>query len=98
MTVPNIFQSLVLCGVYHWLWISVIPNWRGYKIRQEIIDVGNGAQTQTLIKVPVTELSEWDFTHDHAGNKLTHRVNVSQHEKGTNTGSGEETDSNKEIK
>lgn len=91
-------NSLLLCGVYHWLWVSAVPRWRGYRIRPEVIDIGNGAQTQKLVKVPVAELPEWDATHDHSGAKLTRRINVTQHEKGSHSGSGEETDSNKEVR
>ena len=48
-------------------WIYVIPRFRGYKICQEVITLDNGAQTHALVKIPLTELAEWEATHDATG-------------------------------
>ncbi|KAL8403543.1 hypothetical protein RB594_008710 [Gaeumannomyces avenae] len=60
---------LVVCYLYYYLWLTLLPKWRGYRIRPEILDVdeGSGANTHRLIKVPLAELDEWDATHDDAG-------------------------------
>ncbi|KAF6800374.1 high affinity methionine permease [Colletotrichum sojae] len=62
--------SLIGCGVYYWLWIFVVPKARGYRIRQQVLELANGAQSHQLIKVPVSELAEWDANHDHVGRSL----------------------------
>ncbi|KAM5344757.1 hypothetical protein ACJ41O_010619 [Fusarium nematophilum] len=61
---------LVLCGAYHWLWTEGIPKWRGYQLRQEVVTFEDGAQSQTLVKVPFSELEAWDATHDYSGRRL----------------------------
>ena len=63
--------SLVCCGIYYYFWVSLIPKVRGYRIRQVVINVDDGAaQTHQLLKVPVEELAEWDATHDAVGRIL----------------------------
>ena len=64
-------SSLIGCGVYYVLWINVIPRFRGYRIRQEVLVLDNGAQSHKLIKVPEAELAAWDAGHDHVGRTLT---------------------------
>lgn len=56
--------------MYYWLWVWALPKLMGYKIRQEIVDFGDGAQSHRLTKVPVAELEAWDRTHDAAGYPL----------------------------
>lgn len=63
----GLLKSILGCGVYYWLWISAVPKLRGYRIRQEVLVLDNGAQSHTLVKVPVQDLAEWDETHDAAG-------------------------------
>ena len=58
---------LLFCALYYLLWIYLIPRLRGYRIRQELIDLGNGAQSHRLAKVPISQLDEWDATHDAVG-------------------------------
>lgn len=58
---------LAACGVYYLLWTKALPRWRGYRLRQEILVLDNGAQTHNLVKIPVDQLREWDRTHDKAG-------------------------------
>ncbi|KAF4969013.1 hypothetical protein FSARC_3667 [Fusarium sarcochroum] len=60
---------MILCGVYYVLWIYVIPKWRGYAIRLEVLEVDtNGANTHRLVRVPLVEIEKWDADHDDAGN------------------------------
>ncbi|KAK2732437.1 high affinity methionine permease, partial [Colletotrichum kahawae] len=61
---------LVGCGVYYWLWIYVVPKARGYRIRQQVLELADGAQSHKLVKVPVDDLAAWDATHDHVGRPL----------------------------
>ena len=61
------YGIIVLCGIYYALWTWLIPKWRGYQLRQELIDLGNGAQSHRLVKVQTRDLPEWDSRHDAAG-------------------------------
>lgn len=49
--------------------MTLLPKWRGYRIRTEIqnVDEGSGANTHRLVRVPLANLDEWDATHDEAG-------------------------------
>ncbi|CAI7599486.1 unnamed protein product [Penicillium pancosmium] len=58
---------LLACGAYYWLWAFLLPKWKGYKLRQELIHLDDGAQSNQLRKVPNEKLAEWDATHDAAG-------------------------------
>lgn len=60
---------LLLCGLYYVLWAIYLPKWKGYKLRPEIIDIGDGAQAHKIVRVPLAELQEWDAKHDAAGHK-----------------------------
>ncbi|KAH6893006.1 amino acid permease-domain-containing protein [Thelonectria olida] len=84
---------LLACGGYHWLWTVGVPKLRGYRLRQEILEFEDGAQSQTLVKVPVAELEAWDASHDHSGRRLDSHVQETSHE--SHGGKEEETDSNK---
>lgn len=55
------------CVLYYWVWVWVLPRARGYRIRQEVLAFGAGAQSHRLTKVPVGELEAWDQTHDSVG-------------------------------
>lgn len=60
---------MVVCWLYYYLWMKVIPRWRGYRIRTEILEVDeNGANTNRLVKVPLADVAAWDAVHDEAGN------------------------------
>ncbi|KAG7000034.1 High-affinity methionine permease [Fusarium oxysporum f. sp. conglutinans] len=64
----NLF-SMILCGVYYVFWIYIIPKWKGYAIRPEVLEVDtNGANTHRLVRVPLVEIEKWDAEHDEAGN------------------------------
>ncbi|KAJ5984598.1 amino acid transporter [Penicillium waksmanii] len=58
---------LLACGAYYWLWAFLLPKWKGYKLRQELIHLDDGAQSNQLRKVPNENLAEWDASHDAAG-------------------------------
>ncbi|RDW73477.1 hypothetical protein BP6252_07384 [Coleophoma cylindrospora] len=58
---------LIVCGIYYYFWAKWIPKWKGYELRQELLDLGGGAETHKISKVPVDELIAWDATHDAAG-------------------------------
>jgi hypothetical protein len=62
--------------IYYYLWITILPKLRGYRIRQETLVFENGAQSHRLIKVPVAEIEQWDATHDAVGRPL-HRTSES---------------------
>ncbi|KAL5117335.1 hypothetical protein ACEQ8H_004780 [Pleosporales sp. CAS-2024a] len=61
---------LLACGVYYYIWIVLLPKLKGYEVRHEVLDLGNGAQTHHLIKVPVGRIQEWDAQHDAHGRKM----------------------------
>ncbi|KAI0514855.1 high-affinity methionine permease [Xylaria bambusicola] len=67
---------IVGCGIYYICWMQLIPKWKGYRLRPEILNVDDqGANTHRLVKVPVDELEKWDSEHDEAGRlRRTHRV------------------------
>ena len=56
--------------MYYITWVYVLPKLGEYKLRQEVILLENGAQTHSLIKVPITELAAWESTHDATGRSL----------------------------
>lgn len=58
---------LVACGVCYVIWMILLPRCFGYKLRQKILHLNNGAQAQVLVKVRGEELEEWDRTHDPKG-------------------------------
>ncbi|KAH8657817.1 amino acid permease-domain-containing protein [Xylariales sp. PMI_506] len=58
---------LLICAVYYFIWVKVLPRVGGYRLRSELVKLGNGAQTHNLVKVPVAELKQWDEAHDAAG-------------------------------
>jgi hypothetical protein len=58
---------LIACGIYYYFWAEWIPKWRGYKLRQEVVDLGGGAEAHIVSRVPNDEVDAWDGTHDAAG-------------------------------
>ncbi len=60
---------MIICGLYYVAWMYVIPKWRGYRIRTEVLEVDdNGANTHRIVKVPLQEIPDWDADHDESGN------------------------------
>lgn len=71
----RIYLSIILCGIYYYLWIHGIPRWRGYRIRQETVSLADGGSlTHRLVQVPIQQLDDWDRTHDPLGRDLDHGV------------------------
>ncbi|KAL7941871.1 amino acid transporter [Trichoderma barbatum] len=68
---------LLACVAYYWLWIHGIPYFRGYKIREEVITLDDGSKSHQLVKVPNSEVEQWDKTHDHAGRIITEATEIS---------------------
>jgi amino acid transporter len=60
---------LALCALYYVVWIIVIPRVSGARMRYELVQLGNGAETHRLVKVPVDQLDRWDREHDATGAK-----------------------------
>lgn len=77
----NVSYSLVVCAIYYWFWISILPRFGGYRIRQEVLEVdANGASAHRLIKIPNSELAAWDREHDVTGRLRFRRQDSSENE------------------
>ncbi|KAL4749478.1 hypothetical protein BDW72DRAFT_194826 [Aspergillus terricola var. indicus] len=63
---------LIACAIYYALWAYFIPKWKGYKLRQELITLEDGAQSNRLRKIPNEEVEEWDAVHDAAGRLINY--------------------------
>jgi len=59
--------SLGIAGFVYFLWIYALPQLGGYRIRQQVDELSDGAKTLKVVKVPVSELKQWDRTHDENG-------------------------------
>lgn len=65
---------IALCGLYYYVWMKLLPRLGNYSIRSEVIDVDdNGANTHRILRIPNSEVAEWDDTHDELGQKLRQR-------------------------
>jgi hypothetical protein len=71
---------LIACAVYYALWAHFIPNWKGYKLRQELITLEDGAQSNQLRKIPNEEVGEWDAVHDAAGRLIDYERESESHQ------------------
>ncbi|KAH0497671.1 hypothetical protein TgHK011_004960 [Trichoderma gracile] len=71
------YGTILACVAYYWLWIHGIPYFRGYKIREEVVTLDDGSKSHQLVKVPNSEVEEWDRTHDHAGRIITEAAEMS---------------------
>ncbi|KAE8159971.1 amino acid permease-domain-containing protein [Aspergillus tamarii] len=58
---------LVVCGVYYYIWIKLLPKYKGYEFRQTVLEFDDGSVAHNLVKVPVAELVRWDAEHDAVG-------------------------------
>lgn len=61
---------MALCALYYWVWIYLLPRLGDYSIRQTIIEVPGGGFSHALVKVPNSELQQWDDSHDPSGNVI----------------------------
>ncbi|KAI1127739.1 high-affinity methionine permease [Nemania abortiva] len=76
---------IILCAIYYAIWMYILPKYKGYRLRSEILSVDDqGAITHQLLKVPVEELEKWDSEHDEAG-RLRRRNRLGEY--GTEIGS-----------
>ncbi|THV86340.1 amino acid transporter [Aureobasidium pullulans] len=67
---------LLACGVYYYSWIYLLPKWGGYRIKQEVVVLGDGSSTNSLVRVPLSELERWDQDHDAAGRVVVSGIRV----------------------
>ncbi|KAK0746925.1 amino acid permease-domain-containing protein [Schizothecium vesticola] len=67
---------LLSCAIYYYIWTSLVPRLRGYRIRQTVLHLDNHALTHQLVKVPLAGLKEWDATHDAVGRPLSEMVEM----------------------
>ncbi|KAI3394492.1 hypothetical protein diail_2626 [Diaporthe ilicicola] len=69
---------LIVCGLYYVAWMFILPRLGKYEIRPEILeDVDSrGAATHRLVRVPYSQVAEWDANHDEAGNLRGRHVDV----------------------
>ncbi|EFX00648.1 high affinity methionine permease [Grosmannia clavigera kw1407] len=63
--------SLVGCGLYYATWVFILPHFLGYRLRQEVLILENGAQSHKLVKVPTEDVATWDREHDAVGRRLS---------------------------
>ncbi|KAK7429179.1 hypothetical protein QQZ08_004394 [Neonectria magnoliae] len=93
---------LIICAGYYWLWAFLLPKWKGYKLRQELVSFEDGVQSNQLRKIPNAELVEWDATHDAAGRRIepsATSTGIQIQEKGGRISSDESnSDSGKRVK
>ncbi|OLN88237.1 High-affinity methionine permease 1 [Colletotrichum chlorophyti] len=90
---------LLTCGLYYWLWAFLLPKWKGYQLRQELVTYEDGAQSHRIHKIPNAEIAEWDATHDAGGRALGSSTSeVIVQEKGLRTSSeGSTSDADKRV-
>ncbi|RSL57498.1 hypothetical protein CEP54_008282 [Fusarium duplospermum] len=92
---------LLICGGYYWLWAFLLPKWKGYELRQELVSFEDGAQSNQLRKIPNAELAEWDAAHDAAGRRIESSATstgIQIQEKGVRTSSDDSnSDSAKRV-
>ncbi|KAM0280648.1 hypothetical protein ACHAQH_003955 [Verticillium albo-atrum] len=60
---------MAVCGLYYWFWMYLLPSWKGYRIRTEVLDVDGdtGANTHRLVRIPLSDLPDWEENHDETG-------------------------------
>lgn len=62
---------IVGCAVYYAFWCHILPRLGGYAIRTETIVLkADGSVTHRLLRIPNTEVAEYDRTHDGAGDLI----------------------------
>ncbi|KAG6864983.1 hypothetical protein C0991_005852 [Blastosporella zonata] len=76
----NMYCSLVISWLAYALWIQILPKLGNYTIRQLVEKLDDGAITNRLVKVPNSELEEWDATHDEHGEEIARKSQDSSRE------------------
>ncbi|KAE8147397.1 amino acid permease-domain-containing protein [Aspergillus avenaceus] len=64
---------LACCGIYYFFWIKLIPGYKKYEFRQNVLEFDDGSIAHSLVKVPYADLARWDEEHDAIG-RVRHRV------------------------
>ena len=62
--------------MYYYSGIYLLPKWGGYRIKQEVVVLGDGSSTNSLVRVPLSELERWDQDHDAAGRVVVSGIRV----------------------
>lgn len=65
---------LVVCGIYYYAWIYLLPKIGHYKVMQEVLNFEDGSSSHALVKVPNSELERWDQEHDAHGRLILQGV------------------------
>jgi hypothetical protein len=61
------------------IWIYVLPYFKGYEIRQELLLLSDEtSKAHRLVKVPRAELEAWDREHDVLGQRIQSSGDSSQ--------------------
>lgn len=68
--------SLVVCAIYYYAWIYLLPKLGNYQVKQEVVVLEDGSSSNKLIKTPNSELERWDDEHDAAGRVVVQNVEV----------------------
>ncbi|KAL4794095.1 amino acid permease-domain-containing protein [Aspergillus venezuelensis] len=79
---------LVACDIYYAFWAYFLPIWRGYELRQKLVHLDDGAQSNRLAKVATSEVAGWDATHDAVGRSIA-RLLLKSRSKGSNDRRGQ---------
>ncbi|CAI7625077.1 unnamed protein product [Penicillium bialowiezense] len=58
---------LVACGIYYYFWIGLIPRLKGYEHRKALVELDDGTVTHQLVRVPKSDVTQWDEEHDATG-------------------------------
>lgn len=59
---------MIICGLYYVVWMYVLPQWLGYRIRAEVVSPEDERTvTHRLVKVPTAKVAEWDAEHTESG-------------------------------
>ncbi|RXW21755.1 hypothetical protein EST38_g4092 [Candolleomyces aberdarensis] len=61
---------LAISAIVYALVIVILPKLGNYTIRQRLERLSDGAQANSLVKVPNDQLAEWDATHDEHGDVI----------------------------
>jgi hypothetical protein len=79
-------NRLVLCGIYYYFWIKFLPKYKGYELRQTVVEYENNSIGHKLVKVPKDEVARWDREHDAVGNLRQRSVAGATAESKTSSG------------
>ncbi|TFY64544.1 hypothetical protein EVG20_g5906 [Dentipellis fragilis] len=49
---------LLVCGLYYYVWIVLLPRLGGYEVVEEVVELGNGARATHLVRKRITTRSD----------------------------------------